>query len=526
MAARTHFYLCFFLHLSYVIVLHTAHAQNGTSESTSTFDFDCHRPGVSCGEGNQCNLATGKCNCNNNSTDYMCRPPGPDCPEDQYGERCSFKRVQVVCSSTGMLVNVNPHGKFEGTISVYDKSGGAACTFVNISTLTALEDVYGKDYREWIGYGIDLNHNNVTCGIANETSTDQTITYTRHFIVQYSKYFVSAIDQIITAKCSSNKENLTVFGSIPSVVNQDQFGLNNVTVDDEVDLVTLKIVKAADGKPLKNEDKVVLGDKIELIFEGAQVFRLVKCEANNAVNQTADLVTANCPDEKAKSLFYDNILTNKENGKFQVILRLKIFRFTDSAKVAFVCNVTLCGNDLDCSQLNCTGFSAAVPLSTTTAPPNTTPTTPTTPGSNETNFNNTIDANETTTTTTTTPTTAAVPIETSGGRRRRSANAKDSTTLSGSLTVVDSPDQLTVDTTSPGTTSSSDCPQDSNLLVLVILLAVVVVILLCCIGVVVAWTMRAKSKVTTRRDTRYVEPVQTMRIPRLELNTTNLNQPC
>uniref|UniRef100_A0A0B7B4G8 ZP domain-containing protein n=1 Tax=Arion vulgaris TaxID=1028688 RepID=A0A0B7B4G8_9EUPU len=491
-----------------------------TSTGGSNFSFDCRRGTNSCGSGGTCNLQTGKCDCGGNGTvSYNCVDETPDasdacvpacingvchgqacvCDETYYGATCNLDRAQVICENETMFVNINPIDNFKGLIYVRDNTN----CFLSYNTIpatgndTAIGD--GPNTPGMTGWSrtfpsTDSNCAGIPTSIAN---------FVVQFYIQYSSVFKSAVDQIVTARCGAMSSNFTVSSQVIGVTDSDN-SLTQVDTGDKADTVTLAILRN-DRQPVTGA--VLLGEVILLYFSMAlnyesvnTDFKLLSCVANNTKFGldllSLDFLTNGCPTQDGQVVYNGLPSKQKNTTTVSITVPIKTFMFLESANVAFLCVVSFCNkndNNGNCQPDPCTGFSNNDA-----------------PASSISDLNNGITPDNSTNTTSTIP------------RRKKRASPDDNRTVQNTITVVDpNAKDNTVTTPTARSAKTEDCILNPDIIAVIAILGVCVFWLLVIAAFLIFRIQKTKKKPIPSRSNEMPYPVETMRFPRLELNTTH-----
>ncbi|XP_012936109.1 EGF-like domain-containing protein 1 [Aplysia californica] len=537
-------------HMTTIILLATFVV---AASAQAVLDFDCRRQGAQCDDGAKCDVTQGDCDCATATTgtittrDYKCGDNSEsgtctalcensgvcvlsmcNCPESYYGDRCQMNRVQVDCDGSSMFLNVNPDvNTFSGTIFVVGQETTPGCNLTAGTGGTGLGNfIENKDDLD--GYRIQLEHTGSGCGdITPEDETENGVTYKvrkRQFLVRHSVDFMTSLDQVITSECR-RAEGSTQIYSTASVVEQNNNDFTDVNVDSDVETVTMA-VQNADGSPIS--DPVQLGADMMLVFtlaagSGFEDFHVSSCEANNTEadteSKTLQFIEDSCPSATAYSLFRSGLTKEPAaaaDDPVVVKVNMKVFRFLGSSdKVAFVCDIVLCdaASDPQCADKECSGVVAS---DATTSPSTASGTTA-----------NPLVNPQPVTQPTTQPATPANPAATNpanSGRKKRAAG--DHQRVDSTITVYD-PAEATGQAIKKleEKIAEKECMNQPEIVACIAVLAVAVVLLLLLSIILVLRLMRSRQKVASSQQANSVRPVETMRIPRLELHHP-YNQGC
>ncbi|XP_041371782.1 uncharacterized protein LOC121385249 [Gigantopelta aegis] len=258
--------------LFYVVVALAASASLGASPGS----FNCYRSGQDCTNGGTC--PNGVCDCGNykhydcsvtDATDGSpCTPSSCNghglcvgngtavtchCEagwEHDADGNCTLPRYKVYCSHNSMIINVNPHGSFSGTVyEIGDKQTTCMMTkaFDDADVVAAITGLPGQSSNPLKGGVVAVVYNNGTldgtdnaCSTVALTSFDDGDTTTdmytiqRTFIVQYHPDYMIKADEKLVAKCKTDLKNQHTQITMGSITNNPatQEQVNAVTVTD------------------------------------------------------------------------------------------------------------------------------------------------------------------------------------------------------------------------------------------------------------------------------------------------------
>ncbi|ESO86193.1 hypothetical protein LOTGIDRAFT_235547 [Lottia gigantea] len=338
---------------------------------TTSGDFVCLRTGVGCtDDGNKCE-ANGTCTCTtgsgydcglnaetlSNECTESCQNGGSCfkkdstvgcyCTTDYYGPFCQFKRVSVKCNESGMVVNVNPHGTFQGNIFVFGLQNNASCNLVNIPA----NQVQGAD-PGWKGLAQYLPYNN-SCGDAQISVNDTMGVYEFKIVTAYNKLLVTSLDELITAKCFIQTGGQISISSDVELSNYGSDLKSTGSVEETFSPIEFKLLT-------NNTEKksVKLGDVVSLQFQlstqsDLNAIRLESCVAETNQGNSLSLVSNGCRTKDAEQLISDEASGEPERSGNDSIVTFKItaFKFIKSNQVNFRCIVMACKDgDTKCEK--------------------------------------------------------------------------------------------------------------------------------------------------------------------------------
>ncbi|XP_041371612.1 scavenger receptor cysteine-rich domain-containing group B protein-like [Gigantopelta aegis] len=259
--------------------------------------FDCHRKGQDCANNKACKDG-GRCDCGDDYSGDDCgltlsekgqSPCASDtdscgsdgglcynnggskacyCPADSYGNQCENKRYQVTCSTSSILIVLNPFGTFDGVVYVKDQKETSGCTFATADLPS------GKN-------GLALNVADADCG---SVTTDQaTSDRSRVVIVQYNDKYITDLDTKLTVTCSpGGAVTIDVTKVFLADGNLKGQGINN-TVDIDSSAVDFDI-KLKDGTAVTSSTEVPLDDLLTFEFNGDKGPQPVPTSALRLIN--------------------------------------------------------------------------------------------------------------------------------------------------------------------------------------------------------------------------------------------------
>ncbi|KAK0067471.1 EGF-like domain-containing protein 1 [Biomphalaria pfeifferi] len=404
-----------------------------------------------------------------------------------------------------MYVNINPYGdpQFQGYIYAYGYD--RECIFNETGNITIPPFVKNSTLLK--GYGIELKHIGSKCGNAtSKNNTPSSTTFVRRFFVQYDKDIKSPVDQLVTAQCTVEGGDTILVSSQTTLVEEQGSGYKEVNFTSSSSGVTLEI-QSVDSKTLTEKSAVKLGPS---------PLKVENCTASDVGPSTPRIqfLTNGCPVMRYKSIY----VTSRRTDSASFEISLKAFRFNGNNNIViFTCAIKLCSSSSDeCQMPTCssTGVSNTTKDNTPAQASNTTAASQ--------NFTTTapLADNSTTAAPPAAPENNSTATGEGGKRKRRDATAGNST-VTGSIKVLD-PDEAD---TSGGTGVSEACTNQRDYLAAVIVLGVFASCLAITTIVLLVILKTSRSKVVPHRQNTFNSPVQTMKLPRLDLHGSTSHQP-
>ncbi|KAK3584469.1 hypothetical protein CHS0354_005272 [Potamilus streckersoni] len=329
-------------------------ANNGTCdhlEESSTFKRCVCSGGY---EGETCSfrtddICTSTNPCQNNGTCYQTNKCS--CPYGYYGDKCETEIVDVTCSGSLNVTMVFPD-VYEGM--VYLEGQQKNCTFLDVTE-------GGMKI-----FSISLPMNDTGCGANVTITTNDTEGYTEYqvkVVVQYSKMYLSAVDELHTLNCRMSGNASTLYSDLIGQAIDIAGNLTKSVTDQKYTPVEM-VVEDDAKSTLKTGTKLYVGQPFVLYFKLTDnsvynSMRIERCEANNTLSGTENklytILDSGCGTPKgAKVIRALQTPRNDTNGLLGAELKLRAFKFIDSENVGFVCSVKLCkaGDEGSCSVRN------------------------------------------------------------------------------------------------------------------------------------------------------------------------------
>ncbi|XP_025083405.1 EGF-like domain-containing protein 2 isoform X2 [Pomacea canaliculata] len=504
-----------------VLLAQTVLGQTPIQSPESVMEFDCRRPGVSCGNSSNENLClpNGTCDCSSTGrSGYDCTLDeskvlsicttcynGATCLTDgscycsagYYGKQCENKRAELWCDGQEMTINIFPIGSAGYHIFVTtqgkDNSNNSACNLTeitdpaNYSSISYVKNTIVNAVPQLQGFIIRLNHTDSTgtlCGSANKTE-DVNVSrtdYIRKVVLEYNAAIISSLDHLITLNCSmQNYTNFTTSSdsAAVSIAEDDYTPVDVVTTFQPV----IFEVMDAENKPLSTS--VTLGQDIKLVFTLADnsnytSFKVASCFAANGNTNSSlkfSLIDNDCPTTQSKLVSLGEAQRSTVPGASgnlkKVIIPLKAFKFKGIIdQVIFSCTCTMCrnGDDTACNERTC-GAAPATPAPSTT-------------------------------TTTTQQTTEANTTEPSAGRRKRAASQQDQQEVSSTIRVTSSSTSTSGSSSSSGqdsqTVAEEECMDRTQVITIIVVFSVIVLLLLVVVVALVVSIYRSRLRIASK----------------------------